>query len=161
MKVPDWHQDQQYLELVSDLLAQPEIQRLQTIKQHHYSNRLEHSISVSYRSYLLGQKWHLNTRALARGGLLHDLFYYDWDPKQMDFRTHSYVHAHIALNNAAKLTTLSPMEADIIVKHMFGATTQMPRYWESLLVGLVDDECAIQEAMAPKLLLWKRKLQLK
>ncbi|MBA1434643.1 HD domain-containing protein [Bombilactobacillus bombi] len=161
MKIPDWRQDQQYLELVKDLLAKPELQRLQSIKQHHYSNRFDHSVRVSYYSYLLGKRWHLNTRALARGGLLHDLFYYDWDSQQMDFRTHAYVHAHIALNNAQKLTQLSPMEADIIVKHMFGATTQVPRYWESLIVSLVDDKCAVQEALSPKILLWKQKLQFK
>lgn len=159
--IPDWKKDTNYLLMVNDLLVTPEIQRLKTIRQHHYSNRFDHSVRVSYRSYLIGRKLHLNTRALARGGLLHDLFYYDWDPQQLNFRTHAYLHAHLALKNAAALTSLSPMEADIIVKHMFGATTEIPRYWESIVVNLVDDECAIQEAIAPKFTAWKNKFLLK
>ena len=161
MKRMNWRQDQEYLALVSDLLARPEVQRLQTITHHHYSNRLEHSINVSYQSYLWGKKYSLDTRALARGGLLHDLFYYDWDPHQMDFRTHAHLHAQIALNNAEHLTDLSAKERDIIVKHMFGATSEIPCYPESWIVSLVDDYCAVEEALAPKLINWKQKMLLK
>ncbi|EGF48854.1 hydrolase of the HAD superfamily protein, partial [Lacticaseibacillus rhamnosus MTCC 5462] len=74
------------------------------------SNRLEHSISVSYQSYLIGKRLHLNVRAIARAGLLHDLFYYDWRKTKFDLGTHAFIHPRIALRNAEKLTELSPME---------------------------------------------------
>ncbi|UQS82869.1 HD domain-containing protein [Bombilactobacillus folatiphilus] len=156
-KALNWQQDTAYVEQVADLLAKTEVQKLQQIKHHIHSNRLEHSLSVSYHSYLIGQKHHLNTRALARGGLLHDLFYYDWDPKQLSFRQHADLHSQVALNNAQKLTNLTPMEADIIVKHMFGATMIPPKYRESLVVNLVDDQLAVQEACEPKLIEWRKK----
>lgn len=72
-----WQQDSEYVAIVEDLLAQPAVQRLAEFTQHHHSNRLDHSIAVSYDSYVLAKKWHLNTTAVARGGLLHDLFYYE------------------------------------------------------------------------------------
>lgn len=59
---------------------------------------------------------------LARAGLLHDLFYYDWRVTKFSLGTHAYVHPRIALRNAEKLTDLSAMEKDIIIKHMWGAT---------------------------------------
>ncbi|UQS83378.1 HD domain-containing protein [Bombilactobacillus thymidiniphilus] len=155
----NWQNDPEYLQQVADLLILPEIQQLQLITQHRYSNRLEHSLSVSYHSFLIGKKLHLNVRALARGGLLHDLFYYDWDNQALDFRTHAYVHSQIALENAQSLTDLTPMEADIISKHMFGATLAPPKYLESLLVNLVDDYCAVKEAFTPIWAAVKQKLQ--
>ena len=47
-----WRDDAEYLELVADLIVTDEVQNLVEFKQHHYSNRLEHSINVSYRSFL-------------------------------------------------------------------------------------------------------------
>ncbi|KRK73205.1 hypothetical protein [Lacticaseibacillus nasuensis] len=150
-----WANDHEYVALVQDLLATPEVQRLAEYPQHHYSNRLEHVISVSYRSYLFGKKHHLNVRALARAGLLHDLFYYDWRTTKFSLGTHAYIHPRIALRNAEKLTDLTPMEKDIIIKHMWGATVGLPKYKESFVVSLVDDYAAVDEVVKP----WLMKLR--
>lgn len=146
-----WSDDQEYLDCVQDLLAQPAVQKLADYTQHHHSTRLDHSISVSYRSFLLGKKWHLNTRALARAGLLHDLFYYDWRVTKFSLGTHAFIHPRIALRNAEKLTDLSDMEKDIIIKHMWGATLGMPKYKETVMVSLVDDYAAVDEYLMPQL----------
>lgn len=151
----DWASDDEYMSYVRDLLAQPAVQRLADHPQHHYSNRLEHCISVSYQSYLLGKKWHLNVRALARAGLLHDLFYYDWRTTKFSLGTHAYIHPRIALRNAEKITDLSPMEKDIIIKHMWGATLALPKYRESWVVTFVDDYAAVDEVAVP----WLTKLR--
>lgn len=145
----DWQDNEEYLSLVEDLIYRDEVQQLKEFKQHHYSNRLDHSISVSYKSYLLAKKWGGNTRATARAGLLHDLFHYDWREEKMGEGTHAYVHPRIALENAKKLTVISPLEEDIIVKHMFGATIAPPKYKESYIVTLVDKYCACEEALSP------------
>lgn len=147
----DWTQDAEYRSYVDDLLAQPAVQKLANYTQHHYSDRLTHCISVSYQSYLLGKKWHLNVRALARAGLLHDLFYYDWRVTKFDLGTHAYIHPRIALRNAEKLTDLTPMEKDIIIKHMWGATLALPKYKEGFVVSLVDDYAAMDEVVVPML----------
>ena len=99
-KKRDWQSDAEYVGYVADLLAKPEVQRLAEHPQHHYSNRLEHSISVSYQSYLIGKRLHLNVRAIARAGLLHDLFYYDWRKTKFDLGPHAFIpvsYTHLTL----------------------------------------------------------------
>ncbi|MCD5423157.1 HD domain-containing protein [Limosilactobacillus fermentum] len=145
----EWRQDGEYVALVSDLLEQPVVQKLANYTQHHHSNRLQHSIAVSYDSYRLAKRLNLDYQATARAGLLHDLFYYDWRTTKFDLGTHAFIHPRVALRNAEKITSLSNKEKDIILKHMFGATVAVPRYWESLIVSLVDDYEAEQEFFAP------------
>lgn len=145
----EWRQDGEYVALVSDLLEQPAVQKLANYTQHHHSNRLQHSIAVSYDSYRLAKRLNLDYQATARAGLLHDLFYYDWRTTKFDLGTHAFIHPRVALRNAEKITSLSNKEKDIILKHMFGATVAVPRYWESLIVSLVDDYEAEQELFGP------------
>lgn len=150
MKKFDWQQDAEYYSYIEDLIKQPEVLRLRNYIQHHHSDRLTHSISVSYQSYRWAKKLNLNARSVARAGLLHDMFYYDWRETKFELGTHAYVHPRVSLRNAEKLTKLSPMEKDIILKHMFGATLELPQYRESLLVDMVDNVAAVQEYFAPK-----------
>ncbi|MBL1226282.1 HD domain-containing protein [Enterococcus sp. BWR-S5] len=144
-----WTEDKEYMSYVEDLLATEEVQRLGNYIQHMNSTRLEHSISVSYYSYKLAKKWNGDARATARAGLLHDLFYYDWRTTKFDEGSHAYMHPRIAVKNAEKLTELSDLERDIIIKHMWGATIAPPKYKESYIVTMVDKYCAIKEASLP------------
>lgn len=150
-----WQDDPDYLALVQDLLQTSAVQRLADFTQHHYTNRLAHSLSVSYLSYQLAKRQHLDYRACARAGLLHDLFYYDWRTTKFSTGTHAYIHPRVALRNAQHLTTLSAREEDIIIKHMFGATLALPKYRESWLVSFVDDYVAVKEVSVP----WKQHLK--
>lgn len=59
------------------------------------------------------------------------------------------------MRNAEKLTDLTPMEKDIIIKHMWGATVGLPKYKESFVVSLVDDYAAVDEVVKP----WLMKLR--
>lgn len=142
----NWEKDHEYLSLIEDLLYTEEVQKLEGFVHHKVTNRLAHSISVSYRSYCWAKRLNLNTRAVARAGLLHDLFFYEGIDKHLiGGKGHNWEHPRIALQNALKLTELSDMEQDIIVKHMFGATIELPKYWESLIVSLADKHSAICE----------------
>ncbi|GKT02539.1 HD domain-containing protein [Furfurilactobacillus entadae] len=145
MKPNEWKQDAEYVALVSDLLARPEVQRLADFTQHHNSTRLEHCLSVSFDSYQIAKRRGWDYQAVARAGLLHDLFYYDWRTTKFDLGTHAFIHPRVSLRNAEKLTELSDLEKDIILKHMFGLTMALPKYKESLLVSLVDDYEAVHE----------------
>jgi len=149
MKKDAWQQDSEYVELISDLIVTDEVQKLATFTHHHHSDRLQHSLSVSFDSYKVAKKLHLDYRSVARAGLLHDLFYYDWRTTKFDLGSHAFIHPRVALRNAEKLTPLSDMEKDIILKHMFGATLALPKYRESLLVSLVDNYEAEREFFAP------------
>ncbi|AZP05531.1 HD domain-containing protein [Jeotgalibaca ciconiae] len=144
-----WEKDEEFLSYITDLLETEEVQKLKDITQHYYSTRLDHSISVAYRSYCIAKRFKCDVRAIARAGLLHDLFYYDWRTTKFDEGSHAYVHPRIACENAGKLTELSDLEKDIILKHMWGATIALPKYKESYIVTLVDKYCACDEALSP------------
>lgn len=145
----DWQTDVEYIALVEDLLATDEVQSLAEFTQHHYSTRLEHSISVSYLSYRIAKKVGGDIRSTARAGLLHDLFYYDWRTEEYTGGSHAYVHPRVAVENAEKITELNAKERDIIIKHMWLATIAFPRYKESYIVTMVDKYCAINEVFVP------------
>ena len=145
----EWRNDKEYVAIVADLLRQPAVQKLAEYTQHHHSDRLQHSIAVSYDSYRIAKRLHLDYVSTARAGLLHDLFYYDWRTTKFDLGTHAFIHPRVALRNAEKLTRLNSKEKDIILKHMFGATLAVPKYAESLNVSLVDDYEAEQEFFSP------------
>ena len=72
---------EEFLSCISDLIDLPEVQAMAQVHQHVDVNCLDHCIFVSYLSFLFCKKFHLNYTDAARGGLLHDLFLYDWHVK--------------------------------------------------------------------------------
>ncbi len=50
-----WREDEEYMSYVEDLLETEAVKKLANYTQHVHSTRLEHSISVSYYSYLLAK----------------------------------------------------------------------------------------------------------
>ena len=141
-----WQQDQEFLDIVTDLLDHDDVKKLEDFVHHKVTNRLAHSLSVSYRSFRWARRLGLNKRAIARAGLLHDLFFYDSvDRDSVGGKGHYYEHPRIAIKNAEKITELPDLERDIILKHMFGTTFDVPKYAESWIVTLMDKQSAIYE----------------
>lgn len=153
--------DHEYYLLIEDLIHNEDILRLAGITHHHFTNRLEHSITVSYVSYRLARKWNLNERAVARAGLLHDFFHEGREAMaKLDGGSHSYLHPRIALTNALQITDLSDLERDIILKHMFLVSKcWLPQFRESYLVTFVDKYIAIKEVSLPLLQLVRYQLK--
>lgn len=149
-------QDTEYMNHVGHLIASSKVQKLSEITHHYYSTRLEHSINVSYTSYKLAKKFGWDAKSTARGGLLHDLFFYDWRDTKFK-KSHAWIHPRIAKRNAQKLIPLNEIEEDIIIKHMFGATIAPPRYKESWIVTCVDKYWAVREATLPWQYKWKNR----
>ncbi|MDR0920934.1 MAG: HD domain-containing protein [Lactobacillales bacterium] len=156
-----WQNDAEYMSYVDDLLETQEVQRLGEFVQHYHSTRLEHSINVSYTSFKLAKKVKGDVKATARAGLLHDLFFYDWRETKFEEGSHAYMHPRIAVKNAEKITDLSDLERDIIIKHMWGATIAPPKYKEGYIVTMVDKYWAIKEAVTPMRMKWKNRKWLK
>ena len=69
--------DQEFFDDIKDLLASDAVQRLKRYVHHKSGTRFDHSLYVAYRSYRFAKKMGWDSRAAARGGLLHDLFFYD------------------------------------------------------------------------------------
>jgi len=135
----------EFMALVEDLMASPAVKKMRWFRHHFNVNRLEHSVSVAYLSFLIVRRLGGNVRAAARGGLLHDLFLYD--PRERDSHQgpHPLTHPHIALENARRHFVLSELEEEIILTHMFPVGTAVPLHLESLTVCLVDKYCAVSE----------------
>lgn len=120
--------------------------------QHGTVSVYEHSLRVAYVSYRLSRQLgiHVDERALLRGALLHDYFLYDWHEPEDWHRLHGFRHPGFAAANAARDFTLTPVEADIIRRHMFPLTPKPPRYRESVIVCLSDKLCASAEVFRRK-----------
>ncbi|MCH4164652.1 MAG: HD domain-containing protein [Lentilactobacillus diolivorans] len=159
MQKDEWKNDSEYCDIVADLLANKTVKKMANYKQHHHSTRLEHSLAVSFDSYKIAKRRKLDYRAVARAGLLHDLFFYDWRTTKFDLGSHAFIHPRVALRNAEKITEISPIEKDIILKHMWGLTLARPKYEESVIVSLVDDYEAVHEFLSPLRTKIKSRLQ--
>lgn len=139
---------EEYKTCIDDLIFHDQIQMMKQFRHHRYTNCFEHSVRVSFYSFRVCKALGWDYKSAARGGLLHDLFLYDWRTTQLEGGKHGFVHPRIAFNNASNVFTLNNIEKDIILKHMFPLTMCPPFYKESLLVCLVDKYCALAEIVA-------------
>ena len=106
-----------------------------------------HCIFVSYLSFSICKKFHLNAVAAARAGLLHDLYLCNWSQTNIGPWKRLLIHPQIALRNA-EIHGLSDLEKDIISKHMWPLTLRkVPRHRESVVVNLADKICACTEML--------------
>lgn len=139
---------EEYTRCVGDLINHDFVQEMKRFNHHHQVTLFEHSMNVAFSSFLLARVLGLDYKAVARGALLHDLFLYDWKTTKLSRGKHAFVHPHLALSNALLITSLNEVETDIILKHMFPLTWQLPAYKESWLVCLIDKCCACAEIVS-------------
>ncbi|MFV0413254.1 MAG: HD family phosphohydrolase [Oscillospiraceae bacterium] len=139
----------EYLAEVQDILESPTVQSMKEYIQHGTTNCLEHCVSVSYRSYCTCKEYGLNARAAARAGLLHDMFLYDWHTHKLATGEglHGFTHPRKALENAEKEFDLTPLEREIILKHMWPLTVTPPKYPEAYVVLYHDKICSLRETL--------------
>jgi len=132
---------------IDDLINHESIQKMKLYRHHSSVSCFEHSLNVSYTSFRLCRALGWEYTSAARGGLLHDLFLYDWRTYQPPEGLHGFVHPRLALNNALEVCALNAIETDIILKHMFPLTWSPPRFKESMLVCLLDSLCSLWEIL--------------
>lgn len=140
-------EDKEYMECVRDLMEHPIVQSMEQYIQHGNTTCLEHCIRVSYLSYHICRKFGWNSRDAARGGLLHDLFLYDWHThgRETGERFHGFTHPGAALRNARQYFALSAEEADIILRHMWPLTPVPPKTGAGFAVVYADKVCSVTE----------------
>ena len=132
--------DQEYLFIINHILENDEFKKMNNIK-HHNTTRLNHSLKVSYYSYVIAKSLRLDYKDVARGGLLHDFYINEIRncnkirDKILLFSTR---HPNEALINASNNFELSEKEVNIIKSHMFPVDYRIPKYLESWIVSLVD-----------------------
>lgn len=136
-------EQQAFAGCVGDLNARSQVQRLRQFRHHRSGSRYDHVVLVAYLSFVLARRFHWDSQAAARAGLLHDLFWSDCD-RSWKLCMH---HPEQALENANKLTQLSPKEQNIILSHMWPVGRHLPRYREAWLVDAMDDLVAILDML--------------
>lgn len=149
VKTKESIENKDFYSIIKDIATNEVVRQMKNYRQHYDTSTYKHCIHVAYLSYKIAKKLHLDYVALARAGMLHDLFLYDWRKKQRDMEIeglHAFVHPKIALKNASALFTLNEKEKDIIVKHMWPVTFALPKYKESFIITFVDKYCAITES---------------
>lgn len=134
----------------NDVLTFPRMQQEKQYIQHGKISCFSHSLAVAYVSVWIAARLHIRVhmKSLVRGALLHDYFLYDWHDPDPSHRLHGFRHARRAFENASQDFALTPIERDIIVKHMFPLTLRPPRYREAVIVTCADKFCAVCEAFS-------------
>ena len=136
-----------FYDCVSDLLEKDMIANLDNFTQHKGTSRLQHSLNVAYYSFLICLRLRLDYKSAARGGIMHDLFLYDWREETKSAKLHMSAHPRAAFENAMKITNLNKKEADAILNHMWPMTPRPPRFVESHIVSLADKFCTCAEVI--------------
>jgi uncharacterized protein len=139
--------EREFYSYIKDLLYTEPVCRMKSIIQHGDTTTFDHCLSVAYYNYLICKKWGLNARAGARAGLLHDLFLYDWHDMRLS-NLHGFRHPKKASANASKFFDISPLERDIIEKHMFPLTLSLPKHRETFVITLTDKYCGTLEVLS-------------
>jgi uncharacterized protein len=131
----------------SDIIASDGMQCEKKYMHHMNVSCYDHSVAVARMSILIALRFNIDVdmKSLLRGALLHDYFLYDWHEPDKSHRLHGFYHAACALKNAERDFNLTPVERDIIVKHMFPLNPHPPRCPESFIVTTADKICAVRE----------------
>lgn len=145
----------EYVSIIKPIISNPEFIKRKTY--HHHENRsvYGHSLLVSIRSYKLAKLLDLDYKSAAIGGLLHDLYYNDWQLNRKKGKlsnSHGFVHANEAVENAKSLfpNLIDKKVENIIKRHMFPLTFTPPLYLESWIICIVDKYCSMEIFMHPK-----------
>jgi uncharacterized protein len=138
--------ERDFWEIIEPLMRDPLVSSLEKYPHHYRKNRLEHCLEVAWNSYRIAGKFNLDARMTATGGLLHDLFHYDWLYEGP--RWHGFRHPRIALENARKVKALTEKEENIILRHMWPLTIIPPAYPEAWIVSMVDKYCCAKDYLS-------------
>lgn len=117
--------------------------------QHGKVSVYQHCIAVALMSCWIAWRFRLKVdyNALIRGALLHDYFLYDWHERNAGHRLHGFRHPRRALGNAREDFKLTPIETNIILRHMFPLTLIPPACLEGWVVCMADKFCALRETL--------------
>lgn len=135
---------EQYRKDVEKILNNPDFQKLRFYRQHNSTNRLMHSLNVSYLSWWIARKFGCNEKVAARAGLLHDFCLYDFSKTPPDGEFQAFFHPKVAAENSIEHFDITEKERDAILSHMF-PLGPLPNSKEAWIVSFADKVCATAE----------------
>lgn len=145
----EYLKDIEYMECVKDILCSDIFKKLDGFVQHGTTSTMEHSIDVSYTTYLVCKKLKLDYKSAARAALLHDFYLYDWHRpvKETGAFFHGFTHPYKAAKNARKYFGITDAEADMIKTHMFPLTPIPPLSKEGWVLTMADKSASVNEVI--------------
>ena len=136
--------NKEYKKIVKNIFRNTEFKKIYNI-EHHGISRMEHSIKISYYSYVIAKKLGMDYKSVARGGLLHDFFLNGDERSTKERFFDTFTHPKKALKTSKRNFKINKVEENIIVSHMFPIYISFPKYKESFLVNLVDKVIGFKE----------------
>ena len=87
-------ENQEFYECVKDIITHPVVLQMKKFYQHCDTDCYEHCLNVAYNNFRICKYMGLDARSAARGGMLHDLFLYDWrhHRRRTGDRLHAITH---------------------------------------------------------------------
>lgn len=139
--------DQEFYESIQDILHHPVVLKMKDYYQHCQTSCYQHCLSVAYYNFCICKSLNLDAVSAARGGMLHDLFLYDWrhHSKKTGDRFHAMSHPWTAYRNAKKYFEINSVEKEVITKHMWPVTFFPPRHPETYVICFTDKYCGTVE----------------
>ena len=69
---------QEFLNCIQDILEIDDVKQLKSFYQHFKTSRFQHCLNVSYYTFLICRRFHMDYVSATRAALVHDLYLYDW-----------------------------------------------------------------------------------
>ena len=135
---------QAYFEEVKHILQNKQFVELSKFVHHQWTNRLMHSVNVSYLSWHLAKKLGCDATVAARAGLLHDFCLYDFKEETPNGEHQAFYRPKVAAENSYEVFQVSEKEWNAIRTHMF-PLGPIPNSKEGWIITLADKICAVTE----------------
>ena len=154
---------------VESILLNDEFQKRKLFPHHHNLSVWDHSILVSFRSFIMAKTFNADERKTAIAGLLHDFYPWAWmyneELEDLDggkyleevytkhplFEMHGFTHANAAAENYVKF--FPELEDEIITnaikRHMFPLNIVPPKTKEGFIITFVDKVNSFNELPSP------------
>lgn len=134
----------EFLKEIEDILSTEAFLEIRKYHHHNHTDRLKHSIHVSYFAWKLAEKFRCDRTLAARTGLLHDFCPYDFAERTPTGEHQAFYHPKAAVENSRKYFSITKKEESVIATHMF-PVGPIPRYKEAWIVIAADKICTIAE----------------
>ena len=135
-----------YLEYTGDLLSDDLVKGMEKYHHHKEVTTHFHSVYVSYTVLKMAEKMKLeNAREITRAALLHDFYLYEWYTEKHE-EYHIYYHPKMSVKNIENhFGSLSPVQKNMILSHMFPMGIELPKSKGAWLLTLADKRCASED----------------
>lgn len=148
-RIKHQQEKEEFLGIIKEIISNKKVQHMKNFTHHSDTSCFLHSMHVAYYNYKICKLLKLDAVAGAKGGMLHDLFLYDWHiyARETGEYFHGMTHPKKAWHNARKEFEISHLEKDMIINHMWPLTVALPKHKETYVIVFTDKFCSVCEVI--------------